>query len=136
MARYLVVANQTLGGDHLMTELKERVAKGDCEVHVLVPATPEPGTLVGDEAGDVAAAQHRLDDAMTRFGGLGCKVTGEIGDVRPVEAIGDTMRREPPFDEIILSTLPPGLSKWLGLDLPSRVGRAYDLPITHVTAPH
>ena len=36
------------------------------------------------------------------------------------------------FDEIILSTLPAGVSKWLGRDLPSRVRRSFPLPLTHL----
>ena len=37
------------------------------------------------------------------------------------------------FDEIILSTLPPGISRWLALDLPSRVRRKIDVPLTVIT---
>jgi hypothetical protein len=54
-----------------------------------------------------------------------------VGDPSPVEAIRDALRdRE--FDGIILSTLPPGISRWLRQDLPSRVEKEFDLPVTHV----
>ena len=37
------------------------------------------------------------------------------------------------FDEIILSTLPARVSRWLKLDLPSKVS-GLGLPVTHVEA--
>jgi hypothetical protein len=37
--RYLVVANQTLGGEELWGAIRERIAGGDCHFHLLVPAT-------------------------------------------------------------------------------------------------
>jgi hypothetical protein len=46
-------------------------------------------------------------------------------------AVGDVLRREE-YDEIILSTLPPGASKWLKRDLPHKLARQYQLPVTHV----
>ena len=38
------------------------------------------------------------------------------------------------YDEIIISTLPLGVSRWLKLDLVSKA-RALGLPVTHVAAP-
>ena len=38
------------------------------------------------------------------------------------------------FDEIILSTLPPGISRWLAWDLPHRVRRRTEIPLTVITA--
>ncbi len=37
------------------------------------------------------------------------------------------------FDEIIISTLPSSVSRWLRIDLPSRVKRAYPLPVVTIT---
>ena len=62
------------------------------------------------------------------------EVTGEVGDPRPLQAIEDTMAREP-FDEIVLSTLPPKLSRWLKLDLIHRVESTYEVPVHHVIGP-
>jgi hypothetical protein len=67
-----------------------------------------------------------------RLSGLGLEVQGEVGDGNPMLAIGDAIRDRGPFDEIILSTLPPGLSKWLRLDLPHRVAASFAIPMTHV----
>ena len=62
---------------------------------------------------------------------LGAEVSGSIGDANPLQAIRAALHGQP-FDEIILSTLPLGLSRWVKQDLPHRVRREYDLPISHV----
>lgn len=133
MRRYLVVANLTLGGEHLSEQLEKCVAEGPCSFHVLVPASVDPHVWTHDQASDHALAAQRLDEARERFGALHAEVTGEVGDHRPVDAVLDVLRREQ-FDEIILSTLPAGLSRWLRMDLVNRVCRAVDIPVTHVVA--
>jgi nucleotide-binding universal stress UspA family protein len=134
MTRILVVANQTLGGDHLVEELRSRVSSGVSHLHVLVPASSDPQTSRHDETSDRALARGRLDEAVTRFRRLGVEVTGEVGDHRPVDAVRDVLRRER-FDAIVLSTLPAGISRWLGLDVVSQVERAAgSTPVTHVVA--
>lgn len=72
----------------------------------------------------------RLHTALTRFKELDAETSGEVGDPDPLQAIADTLR-ERPFDEIILSTLPPGASRWLRQDLPHRVERSFSIPVTH-----
>lgn len=134
MRRYLVVANQTLGGEHLDDKVRESLAAGPCRFHVLVPATPPQDHAVWTEGEASALARERLDEALSRFRELGAEVDGEVGDPDPVLAIGDAMRQAT-FDEIILSTLPAGISRWLKQDLPHRVERAFDIPVTHLVAP-
>ena len=56
-----------------------------------------------------------------------------MGDASPVRAIGDVLLREP-VDEVILSTLPPGPSRWLRQDVVHRVQRNYDVPVVHIVA--
>jgi hypothetical protein len=84
--RYLVVANQTLGGEELWAAIRERIARGDCHFHLVVPATPAaqlepsftaeaaatggaPGAA-GEEGLDRRTARQlledELDDAETR----------------------------------------------------------------------
>jgi hypothetical protein len=58
-------------------------------------------------------------------------VTGEVGDASPMQAIADAVRHQR-FDEMILSTFPASVSRWVKLDLPQRVKRRYGLPVTHV----
>lgn len=133
MKHYLVVANQTLGGEHLLAELRRRVADGPSHFHVVVPANTSPGgwTHTVDEAH--ALADGRLQQAVERFGALGAEVDGLVGDERPLDAMRDALRRWP-CDEVILSTLPAGASRWLGMDLVSRATRVLSVPVTHVEA--
>jgi hypothetical protein len=133
MTDYLVVANQTLGGEHLLAELRRRLSEGPCRFHVVVPANvnPDGWTHTVDEAW--ALAQQRLDDAIERFTDLGAEIDGQVGDERPLDAMRDALRIWP-CDEVILSTLPAGASRWLKMDLVSRASRVLPVPVTHVEA--
>jgi hypothetical protein len=134
MRRYLVVANQTLGGEALMDRLRTCVAEGPCSVHVVVPASADPTTAFHDEATDRKLAKRRLAEALDRFGELDTEVTGEVGDHRPVDAVLDVLRRGEPVDHIIVSTLPAGVSRWVRLDAVSRIERAVHQPVEHLLA--
>jgi hypothetical protein len=131
--RYLVVANQTLAGKHLLDRVRECLSEGTCTFHLVVPATSPSEHAVWTEGEANALAQERLDAALKAFRELGAEADGEVGDPSPLEAIRDAiLDRE--FDGIILSTFPPGISRWLRQDLPHRVEKAFDLPVTHVLA--
>jgi hypothetical protein len=134
MKRYLVVANQTLGGEHLAEAVRERVAFGDCAFHVVVPATHPPDHATYTEGADVAHAGEVLDKGLARLAELGAKATGEVGDADPLLAVTDALREAEAFDEILLSTLPAGASRWLKLDLPHRLQKAVDIPVVHLEA--
>jgi hypothetical protein len=129
MYRYLVVANQTLFSGALTSKIQELHAAGAAAFHVLVPATP-PGDHPWTDAEARALAQRRLDDCLERFRGAGFTVDGEVGDEHPVDAIKDVLDRDS-FSTIVLSTLKPGVSRWLGLDLVSRV-TGFGIPVIHV----
>ena len=131
MRRCLIVANQTLTGPQLLAELLARQAKGDCRFHVLVPATHPHGHAMWTEGRGVADARAALANASEQFRAEGIDATGEVGDESPTLAVVDVLNRQD-FDEIIVSTLPPGVSKWLKRDLPHRLARRFGLPVTHV----
>jgi hypothetical protein len=133
MTRYLVVANQTLGGDVLRQEVQSLVRDGPCSFHVVVPATPPHEHLTWTEGEAVVLAKERLEHALTMFRGLGVEASGEVGDKNPVLAIDDALRHHA-ADAIVLSTLPPGRSRWLGNHLPKKVERRFRLPVHHVVA--
>lgn len=131
MRRYLVVANQTLGGAALAHVIRERIEQGPCTVHVVVPATPPREHFVWTEGMAHDIAQHRLDVMLTWLRAQGIEATGDVGDQQPMLAVGDALIKAS-FDEVILSTLPAGASKWLGQDLPNRLRRHYGIHVTHV----
>ena len=129
--RYLVVANQTLGGELLLAKIRELARAGPSAFHVVVPATP-PSDHVWTEEEAAKLATSRLDSALERMARLGLDADGEVGDGSPMLAIEDAIRDQGPFEAIVLSTLPPGLSRWLRLDLPHRVESAFGLRVIHV----
>ncbi len=152
--QYLVVANHTLGGPQLIDAIHHRMSRGPAEFWVLVPATPtshlvndfnalscafpvEPDLLPG--AADVqtreqgiAEAQSNLDTELKRLRQLGATADGAVGDPDPMKAIETTLA-ELRVDEILLSTLPLGISRWLAWDLPHRVRRKTSVPLTVIT---
>ena len=134
MRRYLIVANQTLLGEPLLGRVRECLAAGPCSFHLVVPATHAPGPAWQLEHRDHAYAGERLGQGLERFRALGADVQGEVGDARPMDAVRDAIRNAGPFDEIILSTLPAGVSRWLHQDLPHRIHRWFELPVSTVVA--
>jgi hypothetical protein len=117
----LVVANVTATSDELLTALSERAKQGACRFTLVMPRSG-------------AGAQERLNEALEamRAAGLG-KVDGRVGDPDPVVAAMDVW--DPmAFDEIVVSTLPTGASRWLGLDLPRRLQKLTGVTVRHVVA--
>lgn len=148
MSNYLVVANQTLGGAQLMEEVRRRAAAGPSSFYVVVPNTRSvdparasgaalsPATATVSEEEEHRAtliSQSRLHQALTQLRAEGLDARGDLGDPEPLTAIEDALAVEQ-FDAIIISTLPSGISRWLGMDLPSRAERKFKLPVTTVTA--
>jgi hypothetical protein len=129
--RILLVANQTAGGAELKREIRRRISEGPCVFVLVVPATPpsEHATWEEGEARDIA--RRRMESAVTEMRRMGAEITGVVGDASPVLAINDALI-EQPCDEIILSTLPPGVSRWLKRDLPHRVEQRFHMPVTTV----
>jgi hypothetical protein len=129
---YLVVANQTLPGEQLGTAVRERIAGGDCTFYVVVPLTPVSHGGVWEERESAEAARTRLNAFLGALRDRGVDADGEIGDRDPIQAVGDVLRVRT-VDEIILSTLPAGVSRWLQLDVPSQLARAVDVPVTVIS---
>jgi predicted TIM-barrel enzyme len=133
MRSYLIVANQTLASPIVANVIAERVAAGPARFHVVVPATPIQHGLTWNEEEAQVAARGRLDAAIARLHDLGVEASGEVGEKDPIAAVRDALR-EHPSDEIILSTLPPGISRWLGQDVPARLKGSVTVPVTVLTA--
>ena len=136
MRRYLVVANRTVGGEHLLEHMRA-LAESDQEepahFDVVVPATPTVHNGGWTEGESAHAAQVRLVEALERFAAEGLQASGKIGDANPVLAVLDACR-EVDYEEVIVSTLPAGPSRWLKRDLPNRIARAIDVPVSHIVA--
>ena len=122
-ASVLVVANVTAASEQLLAALCERAEKGPAEFTLLMPAT----------RGDSASARRELEQALKRMRDARLEVSGSVGDPDPVVAVHETWdpRR---FDEVIVSTLPTGASRWLQIDLPHRIERMTDVPVRHVVS--
>src|SRR4051795_6024839 len=132
--RYLVIANRTLCEQHLLDEVhRRRTADPGCRFHLVVPASHPTGSFTDEHCWEVAEA--RLAEGLETLAIAGVSATGEVGDANPVYAVGDVLLRElGRFDEIILSTLPVGSSKWLSQNVVRRLKRSTGLPVTHVIA--
>ncbi len=131
--RVLVVAHKTAATPPLLDVVRERATRGSCTFTLLVPNTTHGLHKVVDaQDQDAAEAQGVLDGALPKLSdAAGAPVEGVVGDPDPVAAVHDAINLRG-FDEIIISTLSPRLSRWLKLDLPSKVS-GMGLPVTTVT---
>lgn len=127
--RYLVVAKQTLGGQHLIAD-QRRLEAGPCSP-LRRPGLGPPRSLHLGRGGGARDRRRAARPALERFRRLGAKVDGEVGDPRPLQAIRDVWMLES-LDGIIVSTVPPSFSRWPRLDLPNRVAATFDAPVTHL----
>jgi hypothetical protein len=137
MARYLIVAHQTAASPEL-TERVKALAAGDPEAEftLLVPATPTSHLLHSWEEGEARQlAARRGREAAALLAEAGVPVTAtRVGSHSPLEAVGDELQARPGYGGIVLSTFPPGLSRWLKGDLVAQLRRRYRLPVEHVVA--
>jgi len=77
-------------------------------------------------------AQENLQSALQQLTAAGVTADGEVSD-DPMRAVQAAFSRRQ-FDEIIVSTLPERLSRWMRQDLPRRLQHKFRLPVTHVEA--
>ncbi len=133
-ARVLVVANRTAATPALLAAVRERAERGPARFTLLVPNTSSGLERLADpEDHDNSEAQGTLELALPLLEeAVGGEVTGMVGSHDPLDAIQDAVNLHG-FDEIILSTLPKRVSRWLHLDLPSKLN-GLGLPVTTITA--
>jgi hypothetical protein len=131
--RVLVVAHKTAATRPLLDAVRERARHGQCVFTLLVPNAAhglhkvvDPEDQGADEAS--AVIERALPLLQEAAGG---HVEGIVGAPDPVVAVHDAINLRG-FDEVIVSTLPTKLSRWLKLDLPSKISGA-GLPVTTVT---
>ena len=134
--RVLVVAHKTAATPALIEAVRERAARGPCAFTLLVPPAAHGLHRVTDPE------DHRADEeakAMIELAvpllteAAGSEVRGRIGsDPTPLSSIEDAVNADG-YDEIIISTLPARVSRWLRLDLPHKLN-GLGLPVTTITA--
>jgi hypothetical protein len=133
-ARVLVVAHKTAATPSLLEAVRERAAHGPATFTLLVPRSATGlHRVVDPEDTGQNEAHEVLDTALPLLEeAAGGHVEGLIGDPAPLTAIEDAVHAHG-FDELIISTLPARVSRWLRLDLPSKAA-GLGLPVTTVTA--
>ncbi len=147
MSKVLIVGNRSLGGSELAALIAERVETSGCDAHLVVPV-PNPvasAVAVGASAPDMAptlsrdieddrrAAQEQLEFGLDWLTGLGAVATGQLSlDADTPTAVARLVESSG-FDEVIVSTLPTKVSRWLRQDLPCRIGRKVSIPVTVVS---
>jgi nucleotide-binding universal stress UspA family protein len=133
MTRLLAVAHQTAETDEFLEAVRSAAAS-DCEVVLLIPATPVKHLTSWTSGESRAIAREKADAVRRLLQGSGVTVSdARVGDPDPYQAILDVVAIDD-FDRVIVSTFPPGISRWLGADLINRLGRSLDMPITHIVA--
>lgn len=119
--RLLVVANRTADSRELLDALTQRARQGPIRVTLLVPQDTYGGQA------------RRLNAALQRLHEADIDAEGMLGDTDPCVAVQEAWdpRR---YDEVYVATLPVGISRWLGFDLPQRIAKCTDAIVHHVEA--
>jgi nucleotide-binding universal stress UspA family protein len=145
----ILVANRTVGGAALAELVRARTFEGSCVVHLVVPiASPAPAAVaVGEGAANMSptatfevrderqVADERLAFGLDWLATIGVEATGELcGGCDTASAVAEIVRAVG-ADEVIVSTLPTTISRWLRQDLPARVAKKVDVPVVVVTSP-
>jgi uncharacterized membrane-anchored protein len=134
-ANVLVVAHKTAATPALLDAIRGRAAYGPARFHLLVPNPAGHAELTEAERREKhAVGEHVLALALPLIDEASGHAADGSVSVRhdPMDAIEETIQAGE-FHEIILSTLPRSVSRWLHLDLPHRVAHL-GLPLTTVIA--
>jgi len=139
MRRYLVIANQTLATHQLRQELLLRAESGESLFHFLVPNTADNdySSEWAEHEGVIDAgtkgAKARLEFALAAVRAAGACALGALADPDPLTAV-ELQLQCSAYDEVIVSMLPEPSSRWFKADLPSRISRSVQIPVTMITA--
>lgn len=135
MAKYLLVAHQTAEASELLEAARELAAEdSEASFTLLVPATPAGDLLMWEEGEAKEVARHRAESASAALKRNGIDVVDvRVGDADPALAIDDEFVEGRRYEAVIISTLAPGISRWIKMDAVSRVRRQHpNLRLIHV----
>ena len=135
MARYLVVTHQTALSPDLQRRVRALVTEDPAaEFAVLVPEAPGlPMTWEGETV-DVAGRRAEAAKTLLEETARARVFRTAVGASDPLQAITDELLTHPGYGTLVICTLPPGVSRWLKLDLVHRAERKFGLPVVHVVA--
>jgi hypothetical protein len=131
MATFLVVANQTAGGDELLSVVLQLIEGGPHQFHLVAPASPARDHLRWTEGDAYLLARENLEKGLARLFEVGASATGNIGDANPMLAIEDALRQHR-ADALVISTFDERRSIWLRHNLAERAAARFGLPVIHV----
>lgn len=132
--KVLVVANRTADSPELIATLRGRQSRSQSSFTLLVPAVPRGLSWAADMKAGWNEAIERAQAASQRLRLAGIELDEVVvGDPDPFAATGDVLHGAG-FDEVIVSTLPRSVSRWLRLGLPDRLRRAFSVKVTQLTA--
>jgi hypothetical protein len=132
--KILVVANRTADSPDLIDALCSRAAEAPASFTLLVPAVPHALYWAADMKAGWSEAALRAERAGGHIRRSGLELDEVIvGDPDPYAAVGDVLHARE-FDEVVVSTLPRTISRWLAVGLPARLRRVHDLPVDEVRA--
>jgi GABA permease len=134
MSRVLVVANETVGAEELLAEIRRIEDRRTSKFHVLAPAVADDhGLGTWNQEGAIQHARERLDKTLELLRAEGLDATGQVGDMVPLAAIEDALRTFP-ADMIVISTHPVARSRWLKKDLVESARKKFARPVVHVVS--
>ncbi|MEE9298251.1 MAG: hypothetical protein V3V29_04370 [Acidimicrobiia bacterium] len=136
MPRYLVIAYQTAENPALLQRLKDIAeAEEGASFVLLVPATATQHLRLVTAQASFALAQQAMERAQSRFHDEGIELAEvRVSDPNPIVAATKELANFQQYDGIVVSTFPPGVSRWLKMDVVSRLQRMTSVPVTHVVA--
>lgn len=135
MSKYLVVTHQTALSPALQQTVRALAAKDtSAEFALLVPEAPVGATTWEGETVDGAKQRAEAAKALFEDTAQARVFRTAVGVPDPLQAISDELRAQPGYETLVICTLPPGISRWLRLDLVHRVERKFGLRVIHVLA--
>jgi hypothetical protein len=120
----VVVGNHTLLSDALRDRLHAVTAGGDVDLHVVVPIRAEDDLDIGFWRGRALA--ERLVEP-------GIDLTVDVGVDDPVALVQKAVHGAH-IDQVVVSVLPEGVSRWTQADVAGHLRRALNVPVEVVAA--